>query len=151
MRKILLFGLIAILAACNAGALDTCLPEATDEDLEEAGMISVESAKLELQADTLTKSDITAHLAAQAGITPRTAEAVHDALIEYIKTEAEKGYKVRLGGLGTFDVVKTKARTAYKPGTRDPIQIPSGKRSRFSASVTWKCALNPGRSYCVVK
>jgi nucleoid DNA-binding protein len=42
--------------------------------------------------------------------------------------------KIRISDLGTFRVVKKKARTGVNPQTRQKIKIPATKVPRFSAS-----------------
>jgi nucleoid DNA-binding protein len=53
--------------------------------------------------------------------------AIHESL-------KKKEGKIRISDLGTFKVVKKKARTGVNPQTRQKIKIPATKVPRFSAS-----------------
>lgn len=78
-----------------------------------------------------------AEVSTKAGVTRKAAGSAVDAMIAAITGGVKKG-SVTLPGLGTFSVVKTKARTGVKPGTKEKIKIPAGKRLKFKASSTLK-------------
>jgi len=54
-------------------------------------------------------------------------ESIHDSL-------KKKDGKIRIADLGTFRVIKKKARTGVNPQTKQKIKIPAAKVPRFSAS-----------------
>ncbi|MFN3267296.1 MAG: HU family DNA-binding protein [Deinococcales bacterium] len=89
-------------------------------------------------ADRMGKAHLVQEVAAKAGVTRKAAGAAVDAVIGAVLAGSKKGHSVTLPGLGTFSVVKTKARTGVKPGTKDKIKIPAGKRLKFKASSTLK-------------
>jgi DNA-binding protein HU-beta len=88
-------------------------------------------------ADRMGKAHLVAEVSTKAGVTRKAAGSAVDAMIGAITSGVKKG-SVTLPGLGTFSVVKTKARTGVKPGTKEKIKIPAGKRLKFKASSTLK-------------
>jgi DNA-binding protein HU-beta len=83
------------------------------------------------------KAHLVQEIASKSGVTRKQAGSAVDATIAAVLTGVKKG-SVTLPGLGTFSVVKTKARTGVRPGTKVKIKIPAGKRLRFKASSTLK-------------
>ena len=88
-------------------------------------------------AQRMGKAHLVQEVAAKAGVTRKQANAAVDTVIGSILGGVKKG-SVSLPGLGTFSVVKTKARTGVKPGTTTKIKIAAGKRLKFKASSTLK-------------
>jgi DNA-binding protein HU-beta len=88
-------------------------------------------------ADRMGKAHLVQEVSAKAGVTRKASGNAVDAMIAAIIAGVKKG-SVTLPGLGTFSVVKTKARTGVKPGTKEKIKIPAGKRLKFKASSTLK-------------
>lgn len=94
----------------------------------------------------MTKSELVARMAEAAGITKKAAsqalnsvvQAVHEAL-------KKKDGRMRIADLGTFRVVKKKARAGVNPQTRKKIKIPATKVPRFSASQALKDAIKKAR------
>jgi len=83
----------------------------------------------------MTKSELVAQMAQEAGITKKAAAMALNALVECVhESLKKKDGKIRIADLGTFKVVKKKARTGVNPQTRQKIKIPAGKVPRFSAS-----------------
>jgi DNA-binding protein HU-beta len=88
-------------------------------------------------AQRMGKAHLVQEVAAKAGVTRKQANSAVDTIISTVLGGVKKG-TVSLPGLGTFSVVKTKARTGVKPGTTTKIKIPAGKRLKFKASSTLK-------------
>jgi DNA-binding protein HU-beta len=88
-------------------------------------------------AERMGKAHLVQEIASKAGVTRKQAGSAVDATIAAVLAGVKKG-SVTLPGLGTFSVVKTKARTGVRPGTKTKIKIPAGKRLRFKASSTLK-------------
>jgi DNA-binding protein HU-beta len=88
-------------------------------------------------AERMGKAHLVQEIASKAGVTRKQAGSAVDATIAAVLAGVKKG-SVTLPGLGTFSVVKTKARTGVRPGTKNKIKIPAGKRLRFKASSTLK-------------
>jgi DNA-binding protein HU-beta len=83
----------------------------------------------------MTKAELVTRMAKQAGITKKSASSVLNALVAAIHDSLKKKEgKIRIADLGTFKVIKKKARTGVNPQTRQKIKIPAGKAPRFSAS-----------------
>ena len=64
--------------------------------------------------------------------------AIHDSL-------KKKDGKIRIAELGTFKVIKKKARTGVNPQTKQKIKIPAAKVPRFSASRALKEAVKKAK------
>jgi DNA-binding protein HU-beta len=62
----------------------------------------------------------------------KTITAALDTIVGALK----EGKSVGLPGLGTFSVTETKERQGVRPGTKDPITIPAGKKVRFKVATT---------------
>ena len=83
----------------------------------------------------MTKAELVNRMAEQAGITKKAASTALNAIVVAIHDSLKKKEgKIRIADLGTFKVIKKKARTGVNPQTRQKIKIPGGKAPRFSAS-----------------
>jgi len=90
----------------------------------------------------MTKADLIAQIAADAGITKKAAAAALDSLLSQITGVLSKGDKVTLTGFGTFKISKRAARTGVNP--RNPgekIQIPAMNLPVFRAGKALKDAV----------
>jgi DNA-binding protein HU-beta len=78
-------------------------------------------------------------MAEEAGITRKAAAMALNALVAAVhEALKKKDGKIRISNLGTFRVVKKKARTGVNPQTRQKIKIPAVNTPRFSASTALK-------------
>jgi DNA-binding protein HU-beta len=83
----------------------------------------------------MTKAELVAHMAEEAGITKKAAAQALNAIVGAVhESLRKKNGKIRIAELGTFRVIKKKARTGVNPQTRQKIKIPAAKVPRFSAS-----------------
>lgn len=83
----------------------------------------------------MTKAELVAHMAEEAGITKKAAAQALNAIVSAVhESLRKKDGKIRIAELGTFRVIKKKARTGVNPQTRQKIKIPAAKVPRFSAS-----------------
>jgi DNA-binding protein HU-beta len=83
----------------------------------------------------MTKAELVARIAEEASITKKAATSALDAVIDAVHDSLkEKEGKIRIADLGTFRVVKKKARTGVNPQTRKKIKIPATKVPRFAPS-----------------
>jgi DNA-binding protein HU-beta len=81
----------------------------------------------------MTKAELVSRMAEEAGITKKSATAALNALVGAIhESLKKKDGKIRIAELGTFRVVKKKARTGVNPQTKAKIKIPAAKVPRFS-------------------
>jgi DNA-binding protein HU-beta len=83
----------------------------------------------------MTKAELVDRISEEASITKKAANSALDALIEAVHDSLKKKEgKIRIADLGTFKVVKKKARTGVNPQTRKKIKIPATKVPRFAPS-----------------
>jgi DNA-binding protein HU-beta len=83
----------------------------------------------------MTKAELVARMAQEASITKKAAAMALNALVASVhESLKKKDGKIRIADLGTFKVVKKKARTGVNPQTRQKIKIPAAKVPRFAAS-----------------
>ena len=89
----------------------------------------------------LTTTDISEHLATMFDIPKSHAKAYLSESITLIGKHLKKGTKVRISGLGIFQVKKRAARKGRNPNTGDAIKIKASKRVAFAASRDLKAKL----------
>lgn len=70
-------------------------------------------------------------MAGKAGLTKKDANNVIDAMTSAITDSLVREERVTLVGFGTFQVAQRKARRGVNPRTRETIQIPAKKVSKF--------------------
>ncbi len=90
---------------------------------------------------TLTKADVVEAVAKAADISKKAAAAAVDAVLDTITAALSKGNKVQLTGFGTFEVRKTKKRTARNPRTGEEITVPARNVPRFKPGSKLKQAV----------
>ena len=90
----------------------------------------------------MTKTELVALVAKDAGITKVAAEKALNSVIASITKALAKDDKVALVGFGTFSVKESAARAGHNPQTRKPIKIAAKNRPKFSAGKTLKEAVN---------
>ena len=89
----------------------------------------------------MTKAELVAQIASQAGLTKTDAQKALDAALETIKKALKKNQKVTLVGFGTFSVSKRKARKGRNPRTGETIKIPATKVPKFTPGKALKDAI----------
>ena len=93
----------------------------------------------------MTKTELVAMLAHEAGIRKKQADQVLSALVDTIAASLSKKERIALPGLGSFTCVTRKARIGRNPRTGKEIKIPAKKAVKFSAaSALGKGLNNPG-------
>jgi DNA-binding protein HU-beta len=90
----------------------------------------------------MTKTELVALVAKDAGITKVAAEKALNSVTASITKALAKGDKVALTGFGTFSVKESAARTGINPQTRKPIRIAAKNRPKFSAGKALKEVVN---------
>ena len=90
----------------------------------------------------MTKIELVALVARDAGITKVAAEKALNSVIASITKALAKDDKVALVGFGTFSVKESAARAGHNPQTRKPIKIAAKNRPKFSAGKSLKEAVN---------
>ncbi len=86
----------------------------------------------------MTKAELVAHIAEEAGISKKAAGIALDSVVGAIHDVLKKGDKIRIADLGSFSVVKRKARQGVNPRTREPLKIPATKAPKFTAAKALK-------------
>ncbi len=79
----------------------------------------------------MNKTELTAAMAAKAGLTKVDAGKALVAFVDTVKEEMKKGNKITLVGFGTFSVVDRPAREGRNPRTGKNIKIAAKKVAKF--------------------
>ena len=79
----------------------------------------------------MTKAELVAKMADDAGITKGAAEDALNGLISAMSNALAAGEKITLVGFGAFDVSERPQREGRNPRTGEPITIPASKVVRF--------------------
>ena len=90
----------------------------------------------------MTKVELIAAVATNAGLTKKDAEKAVSATLDVITDALKNGEKVSLVGFGTFEVRERKERQGRNPQTREPMTIPASKLPAFSAGKALKDAVS---------
>ena len=83
----------------------------------------------------MNKTELTAAVAQKAGLSKSDAAKVLGAFFETVSEELSKGQAVQIIGFGNFEVADYKARTGAV------LEIPAGKRPKFTAGSALKKAV----------
>ena len=89
----------------------------------------------------MTKAELIAKIADEAGLSKKDAEKALNATIASITGALKKGDKVALVGFGTFETRKRAARTGKNPQTGKEIKIPATTTPAFKAGKALKEAV----------
>jgi len=89
----------------------------------------------------MTKADLVAKVAADAGLTKKDADKAVSAVLDSITAALADGDKVALVGFGTFETHKRSARKGLNPRTKEPIKIPATVAPTFKAGKALKEAV----------
>ena len=89
----------------------------------------------------MTKDDLVAKAADDAGISKAAAGKVLASVLGSIEKALAKGDKVSLVGFGTFSVSRRAARQGRNPATGATIQIPAANVPKFKAGKKLKAAV----------
>jgi len=91
--------------------------------------------------NTVTAKQIASDLADKHEMTKRQTNELIESLVAQITKHLKKGDKIRLPGLGIFQVRKRDARMGRNPATGEPIKIKASKKVAFRASKDLKTAV----------
>ena len=89
----------------------------------------------------MTKVELIASVAAEAGMSKKDAEKAVNAALAAITEELKNGGKVSLVGFGTFEVRERPARQGRNPQTKEPMTIAASKLPAFKAGKALKDAV----------
>jgi len=90
---------------------------------------------------TITLNQLAASLAEEHELTKRTGRELLDNLVSLITKHLKKGERIRIAGLGIFQVRKRAARMGRNPATGEAIKIKASKKVAFRASKELKEAI----------
>lgn len=79
----------------------------------------------------MTKPELVAKMADDAGITKATAEKALNSFMAAVSAGLAKGDKITLVGFGTFDVAERVQREGRNPRSGESIVIPASKVVKF--------------------
>ena len=89
----------------------------------------------------MKKSDLSAHVAAQASMTQAQAAGVVDAVFSAISDSLARDESVAIPGFGTFSTKTRGARQGRNPRTGESIAIAASKSPAFKAGKTLRDAV----------
>ena len=89
----------------------------------------------------MTKEELIAKAAQDAGISKTQAANALKSILKSIEKALAKGDKVSLVGFGTFSVSKRAARKGRNPATGQEIKIPASNVPKFKAGKKLKDAV----------
>ena len=81
----------------------------------------------------MNKAELAEEVSNQTGLTKKASREAVGAITSVISDALARGEKVTLVGLGTFRVIRRKARRGRNPQTGQTIQIPAKKVPKFEA------------------
>ena len=91
----------------------------------------------------MTKAEIVAGMANEAGIAKANAQIALETIIKICAEEVKAGRPFKIAGLGTFSLRQRAARKGVNPATGEPLEIPASQSMGFKASSVVKDLLNP--------
>jgi len=89
----------------------------------------------------MTKTELTAALAKETGLTKILAKQVLETILVATTKTLKKEGRFALVGLGSFEVVKKARRKGRNPRTGEPVTIKAHKAIRFKPSKILKDAV----------
>lgn len=90
---------------------------------------------------TLTLKHLAAEIAEDHGLTKKQADQILNDMIALVVKNLKKGARIRLAGLGIFQVRKRAARMGRNPATGEQIKIKASKKIAFRAAKELKEAI----------
>lgn len=84
----------------------------------------------EEQGRLVSSKDIIAELSEETGQSKYTLEKVFDALNGILESHLKEGDKVRVRGIGQFDVVDKPAREVWVPSKGGKTEVPASRKTK---------------------
>lgn len=81
----------------------------------------------------MNKSDLTAAIAANSGLSKIDAKKALDAFVKVVSYQLKRGEKISITGFGSFQTVQRKARNGVNPATQDRMEIAAKMSVKFKA------------------
>ncbi|KAL7580254.1 hypothetical protein ACA910_012991 [Epithemia clementina (nom. ined.)] len=104
--------------------------------------VKKETKKTTTPPETFKKADFVAVMAERTGVTKKEAEASLQAVVDIIQEQVGQGKKISFPGFGSFTLKDRAERKGRNPQTGEDLVIPASKKPTFTASKTWKDAIN---------
>jgi DNA-binding protein HU-beta len=82
----------------------------------------------------MTKADLIAQIAEDAGITKVAAAAALESFLKQVSDGLREGKRISLVGFGTFSLAKRAARKGRNPFTGETIKIKAKRVAKFKPS-----------------
>lgn len=89
----------------------------------------------------MTKVELIARVAVDAGMTKKDAEKAVNATFAALADALQQGEKVAVSGFGTFEVHERAAHPGINPRTKEPITIEASRSVAFKAGKALKDSL----------
>lgn len=93
-------------------------------------------------AEAFKKSDFVAAIAERTGVKKNEAEASLQVVLDIIQEQVGQGKKITFPGFGSFALRNRSERKGRNPQTGEDLLIPASRSPSFTASKTWKDAIN---------
>ena len=90
----------------------------------------------------MTKADLVDSIYEKIGLSKKESIQIVELVFEIMRSELEKGKKVKISGFGNFNVKNKNIRRGRNPQTGDAIEISARNVLTFKASPVLKKALN---------
>ena len=90
----------------------------------------------------MNKGELIKAIAEKTGLTIKEADSAVDALFEVVTLALQKGAKIAINGIGTFELKEKAARTGINPQTKEPVKIAASKAPALKISKVWKAKFN---------
>ena len=90
----------------------------------------------------MNRQDLVIKVSTETGMSKSKSDEVIKAVFGGIIQTLQSKNSVKFIGFGSFSVTETKARQGRNPRTGETIQIPAGKRVKFSSGKALKQAVN---------
>ena len=95
---------------------------------------------------TVTKKDLTAHVADTTGLKARESKQLVEGFFDTIRETLASGEEVQLSGFGRFNILDKRARPGRNPKNGKFFEIEARRVVTFTASLTLKHQCNPGHA-----
>lgn len=92
------------------------------------------AADKKVKVELVTLRQLSASIGESCAIPQKQAAEVLTSAVAAIGEHLKKGARIRVGGLGTFEVRKRPERTGRNPATGEPITIKASKKIAFRAA-----------------
>ena len=89
----------------------------------------------------MTKAELIADIAEQAGLSKAETGRIVDAFFKGISNALNEKGKITLTGFGTFSVAERAARTGRNPQTGEPMEIKASRTVKFKPGKGLKDAI----------